>query len=127
MNILVVDDEAVLVESIKIGLQSKGHQVIAAYGGQEALDHLLEEGQRIDMVITDYLMPGMNGIDLLVAIRQRAPTLPVVLMTAYGETKLVIEALKNKCDGFLEKPFTLDHLIQEIEDIDEGRLHGKTP
>jgi len=127
MNILVVDDEAVLVESIKIGLQSKGYQVTAAYGGQEAIDHLLEGGQRIDMVITDYLMPGMNGIDLLVAIRQRAPTLPVVLMTAYGETKLVIEALKNKCDGFLEKPFTLDHLIQEIEDINEGRLHGKTP
>lgn len=79
------------------------------------------------MVITDYLMPGMTGIDLLVAIRKRAPTLPVVLMTAYGETKLVIEALKNKCDGFLEKPFTLDHLIQEIEAVNAGRLHGKTP
>jgi len=127
MNILVVDDEAVLVESIKIGLQSKGHQVIAANCGQEALDYLFEGGQRIDMVITDYLMPGMTGIDLLVAIRQRAPTLPVVLMTAYGETKLVIEALKNKCDGFLEKPFTLDHLIQEIEAVNAGRLHGKTP
>jgi DNA-binding NtrC family response regulator len=127
MNILVVDDEAVLVESIKIGLQSKGHQVIAANCGQEALDYLFEGGQRIDMVITDYLMPGMTGIDLLVAIRQRAPTLPVVLMTAYGETKLVIEALKNKCDGFLEKPFTLDHLIQEIEAVNAGRLHRKTP
>jgi len=117
MNILVVDDEAVLVESIKIGLQSRGYRVIAAYGAKEALDCLRHGGQRIDMVITDYLMPEMSGIDLLIKIRKMAPDLPVVLMTAYGETKLVVEAMKNKCDGFIEKPFTLDRLTAEIEDI----------
>jgi len=126
MNILVVDDEAVLVESLRIGLQSKGYQVVAAYGPQEALNYLHHGGRRIDLVVTDYLMPGMNGIDLLVTIRGTYPTLPVLLMTAYGETKLVIEALKNRCDGFIEKPFTLEHLTEEIEDIRERFVNKAT-
>lgn len=115
MNILVVDDEAVLVESLKIGLQSRGYRVVTAYGAQEALDHLRHGGQRIDMVITDHRMSDMNGIELLIEIRKMAKDLPVVLMTAYGETRLVLEAKDNKCGGFIEKPFTLDRLIAEIE------------
>jgi DNA-binding NtrC family response regulator len=117
MNIVVVDDDILMVESVRIGLHDKGHRVFAAYNAQEALDHLFYGGQRIDLVITDYLMPTMNGIDLLMAIRELHPTLPVLIMSAYAETKLVIEALRNKCDGFIEKPFTLEQLTVEIERI----------
>lgn len=120
MNILVVDDEAVMLESIRIGLESNGYRVFEAFSAQQALDQLYHGGHRIDLVATDYYMPTMNGIDLLEAVRRSYPTLPVILMTAYAETSLVIEALKHHCDSFIEKPFSLDHLIAEIERV---RLH----
>jgi DNA-binding NtrC family response regulator len=120
MNILVVDDEAVMLESIRIGLESNGHRVFQAHSAQEALDQLYFNGHRIDLVATDYLMPTMNGIDLLKAIRRRHPTLPVILITAYADKWLAIEALKNRCDSLIEKPFSLDQLVAEIERI---KLH----
>jgi signal transduction histidine kinase len=120
MNILVVDDEAVMLESIRIGLESNGYRVFEALSAQQALDQLYHGNHRIDLVATDYYMPTMNGIDLLEAVRRSHPTLPVMIMTAYAETSLVIEALKHHCDSFIEKPFSLDHLIAEIERI---KLH----
>ncbi len=62
MNILVVDDEAVMVESITIGLESSGYRVVESFSAQQALDHLNHGGQMIDLVVTDHLMPKMNGI-----------------------------------------------------------------
>ena len=84
MNILVVDDEAVMVESIRIGLESSGYHVIGAFGAQQALDMLNNVGCNIDLVVTDYLMPKMNGLDLLGAVRKSHPTLPIIIMTAYA-------------------------------------------
>ena len=116
MNILVVDDEEAMVESLKIGLESNGYRVFGAYDGKEALDHLFH-GVRIDLLITDYLMPAMNGLDLLAAVRRSHPTLSVMIMTAYAETSVLIEALRNHCDSFIEKPFSLDQLLVEIERV----------
>lgn len=119
MKILVVDDEAMMVESIKIGLVSKGYAVVGVYNARNALDLLSREDHGIDLVITDYLMPITNGLDLLMGIRQVHATLPVLMMTAYADTTLVIEALKNGCAGFVEKPFSRDQLIAEIERIEQ--------
>jgi signal transduction histidine kinase len=118
MNILVVDDEAVMVESIRIGLENRGHCIIETCSAQQALNKLSSGEYGIDLVVTDYLMPAMNGLDLLAAIRRSYPTLPVILMTAYAQTSLVIEALRNRCDSFIEKPFNLDQLVAEIERIE---------
>ena len=117
MNILLVDDEPVLVESIRIGLENKGYVVIEANNARKAMDLLHRGGQIIDLVITDYMMPAMNGMELLTTIRRNRPTLPVMIMTAYADTSLVIEAMKNHCDAFIEKPFTPEALISEIERV----------
>ena len=61
------------------------------------------------------MMPVMNGIELVEIVREGHPTLPVILMTAYGHKELPALALRSKCDGYIEKPFTLDQLIQEVE------------
>jgi signal transduction histidine kinase len=114
MNILVVDDEKVQLETLRRGLGSKGHVVAEALSAEEALKHLGSD-TKIDLVLTDYAMPGMNGIELLRNIRESYGNLPVIMMTAYGEKDLIIDALRNRCDSFIEKPFTLDKLIQEIE------------
>ena len=117
MNILVVDDEEAMVESLRIGLESNGYRVFGAFNGEQALDHLFHEDHRIDLLITDYLMPTINGLDLLATVRRSHPSLSVMIMTAYAETSLLIEALKDHCDSFIEKPFSLDQLMVEIERI----------
>lgn len=115
MNILVVDDEPVQMESLELGLRQKGYGVLKAFNGQEALNQLLTGGETIDLVITDYSMPGMNGMALLREIRKKCGNLPVIMITGYGEKEMIIDAMRNRCDSFLEKPFSLDQLVQEIE------------
>ncbi len=117
MNILVVDDETVMVDSLRIGLEGRGYQVFECNSVTQALRQLNHGDHKIDMVITDYLMPTLNGLDLLGAIRELYPTLPVIIMTAYAETSLVIAALRNHCNSFIEKPFSLDQLVGEIEKV----------
>ncbi len=127
MNILIVDDEVQMAKSLKIGLETKGYRVVNAYSGQQALDMLVKGDQTINLVITDYLMPGMDGLELMKAFRQEIPTLPIMIMTAYAEKGLVIKALQDRCDGFIEKPFKLDQLVTEIERIRSRHLHKFTP
>ena len=117
MRILIVDDETMMVDAITIGLGSKGYRTIGVYNAQQALNQLHRGEHRIDLVITDYLMPITNGIDLLKAIRKNYRALPVIIMTAYADANLVIEALKIGCTGFMEKPFSLDQLIVEINRV----------
>ncbi len=117
MNILVVDDEKVQIETLRRALRSKGYQVFEAFNAIEALDQLESMTYRIDMVLTDYIMPGKDGIELLKKIREKYGELPVIIMTAYGEKGMLIDAIRNRCDGFIEKPFNVDQLINEIQRV----------
>ena len=117
MNILVVDDEIVQLESLRRGLQSKGCKVLEALSARDALNLLENDKSGVDLVITDYAMPLMNGIDLLKNIRGKHGDLPIIIMTAYGRKDVMLGALQHQCNGFIEKPFTLDQLIHEIDRI----------
>lgn len=121
MNILVVDDEPVMLDSIRIALESNGHRVIGVRSPQEALHQLFSGATPIGLVLTDYLMSGMTGLELLEMVREKHTDLPVILMTAYSETALVIQALKHHCDGFIEKPFSPDQLLAEFDRIEQYR------
>jgi len=115
MKILVVDDEKVQLQTLKRGLRSVGYATIEASSGYDALRELNEPENGITMIITDYSMPDMNGLELLKKVKAIPRKLPVIMMTAYGENSLIIEALRNQCDGFIEKPFVLEDLAREIE------------
>ena len=114
VNVLIVDNEIVQVENLGIGLSSRGYHVLQALSGLEALNLIENDANQIDLVITDYAMPGINGMELLQNIRLRHGDLPVILMTAYGERDIVLDALHNQCNGFIDKPFTLEGLLHEI-------------
>ena len=117
MKIMVVDDEILSVASLARGLRSKGHQVLTVQSAHDALATIASDDGSIDLIVTDYQMPEMNGIDFLRNIRHEKKRIPVILITALADQKIMVAAVKAGCDGFLAKPFNLDELSWEIEKV----------
>ncbi len=116
-TVLIVDDKNVQVKTLRRALRTRGFLVVGARSGKQALEHL-ENIKTIDIVLTDYAMPEMNGIELLQKIRKIYKSLPVILMTAYGDKDLVVKAMHYRCDGFIDKPFEIDELLDIINKYD---------
>lgn len=114
MKILVVDDERTALETLARGLRLRGHTPILAQNAVEALRHVCDPGRDVDLVITDYLMPGISGVELLKAIRSTHPLLPVIMVSGHGSSSMLCEALKHGFSGFIPKPFTPERLNREI-------------
>ena len=116
MNILIVDDDLTQLETLRRGLRSKGYNVLEASSGKDALN-FLQDGKtdQIHLILTDYVMPEMNGIELLKKIREKSNSLPVIIMTAYVKNNLLLEIMRLNCNSILEKPFTLNKLNGEIQ------------
>jgi putative two-component system response regulator len=112
-KILVVDDDADVRESVSSLISAQGFSVISCENAEEALAQLQES--RILAVLTDINMPGISGIELLDKIRQAYPQVPVILMTAYAELDIAIEAIKTGAFDFVTKPYKTSHLIRVIK------------
>ncbi len=111
-RVLVVDDEPAITVSLAKKLRREGYECLTANSGEEALE-LMTSGP-LDIVVSDVRMPGMTGIDLLKAIKSRDPDTQVIMMTAYTDITLAIEALRNKADDYLLKPFNLAELSHSV-------------
>jgi DNA-binding NtrC family response regulator len=107
-NILLVEDEPKMREVLSAALEGFGYNAIPASNGEAAL--ALMEREDVDLVLTDLRMPVLGGLDLLSAVKRRSPTLPVVLMTAYGSVKDAVQAIKDGAFDFVTKPFEIDEL-----------------
>jgi CheY-like chemotaxis protein len=108
-NILLVDDDPLARESIRLLLNIDRHIVTEAASGLEALE--LFVSSRFDLVITDYLMPGMLGDQLAQSIRDIAPAQPILMVTAYVE-KLI--AAGQPAESLLGKPLSVDELRRAV-------------
>ena len=124
-HILIVDDEAEHLRSLRVGLTAKGYEVHAALDAQTALDALKHGTEKATLIITDYAMPDMDGLTLLEKIRENGNSLPSIVMTAYAEKDIVLRALRSGCNGFIEKPFALDELIEEIHRVEQVERRSK--
>lgn len=114
--VLVVDDDAsVLIASRRI-LAKYGYTVIEAPGGEEALQLARENADRIDIVLTDVRMPGLDGPSLVRKLGDVLPTLRVVYMSGYTDGRLDQE-LPAPNRAFLAKPFTVEQLTRTLADI----------
>ena len=107
-RILVVDDKEVVRDGVGLTLARSGHGVCPASDGASALEQL--DKRKIDLVVTDLSMPGMDGLELLHAIRERDEHMPVILMTAYGSIEKAVEAMRAGAWDFVTKPFHGDEL-----------------
>ena len=111
-RILVVDDDAELAELLGVRLMASGYDVTSELGAQRALARVGRE--RIDAVLLDLRLADGDGLDVLSAIRERSPDLPVIILTAHGTIDTAVEAMRRGAYGFLTKPF-LDHeLVQKL-------------
>lgn len=117
MRILIIDDEPAQCESLRGFLEHLGHTVSTAHDGATGVQ--LVEQQTVDVVFTDFRMPGMNGVEVVTAIRQRAPLVKVIVITAFGEIDLAVSAMKAGAYDFITKPVDLDQLELMLRRIAE--------
>ncbi len=107
-RVLVVDDEPVVVNSIRRTLARKSFKVTEAFSGVEALSRIMTEN--FDMVLLDMRLPDANGLDLVSDIKRRKPNLRVVIVTGYASIDTAVEAIKLGANDYMAKPFTPDEL-----------------
>lgn len=113
INILVVDDEKDFVEMLSLRLKDDGHNLWAAYSGEQALSALKTEP--IDVVILDIKMPGMDGISTLKEIKNRNPVVEVILLTGHGAIDTAVTGLKSGAFDYLLKPADYQELLTKLE------------
>ncbi len=107
-KILVIDDEPILRESLKVALETSGYDVLTARTGEEGLESFQKENP--DLILLDHWLPGMNGDEVLRRIKESHPDLPVIVMTAQGSIELAVSSMKMGAFDFLVKPFELDQI-----------------
>ncbi len=118
-RLLIVDDDEGMRENLAELFESLGYEVRTAANAPDALQ-VLDEGD-VDLLLTDFKMPGPTGIELIVEARKRLPGLRTVLMTAFGDTFTEIESRKLGVAGYLSKPFEADEVVSFVERILELR------
>ncbi len=111
-TVLIIDDEAAIRESLEILLELEGYAVEMAIDGEAGLARI--EQRPYDLVLLDLALPGKNGIEILELIRERAPELPVIMLTAYGTVNNVVDAIRAGAQNFVQKPWDNEKLLADI-------------
>ena len=120
-TILIIEDKESMLDMLKQTLEAEGYQVIAARDGAEGIKKLSDE--RIGLVLTDLKLPKKDGFEVLNAVKEDNPLLPVIVMTAFGTIEIAVKAVKQGAYDFLTKPFDTDHLLVLIKRaLDASRM-----
>jgi len=115
--ILLVDDEALILEVASAMLETLGYRVVTAGGGEAAIAVLENPESRIDLVILDLIMPGMDGSRTFDRIREIRPAMPVMLSSGYAINGQADQIMRRGCNGFIQKPFNISDLSRKIRSI----------
>lgn len=116
-TILLVEDEAPVRMFSAHALSNKGYKVIEAESGEEAMSIVKERGKEISLIITDVIMPGMNGPSFIAEIQKTYPNIKVIFMSGYAEEAFADTYAIGGSFHFLSKPFTLEQLASKVKDI----------
>ena len=112
MKILLIDDDEWIRDSLKIFFEAEGCDLLALETAEEGMAALKD--QTVDLIIVDYKLPGLDGLDFLKRIYNTQPGAIKILITAYRNDNVVSEAKKLKVQGFIEKPFTSDTFMASL-------------
>jgi len=113
MNILLVEDDERIASLVRSGLEEQGYNVLVAYDGETGKKLVLQNDY--DLIISDILLPKINGVDLCKQIRAAKPNIPVILLTALNTTDDIIEGFDAGADDYLTKPFDFRILLARVK------------
>ena len=113
---MVVDDEESVRELLRAILEERGFEVLVATTGSQALECMEAEGS-IEMLVTDFMMPRINGVDLAEALARKYPSLKVLLMSGYPRERVLPEKLRSDQFAFVQKPFTSGMIASELNKL----------
>ena len=116
-TVLLVDDEAMIIEVGQAMLAHLGYRVMVAHGGEEAVETVRKMGNEIDLVLLDMIMPEMDGGKTFDAIRKISPGLPVILSSGYAIDGQAEKIMGRGCNGFIQKPFNISKLSGKIREV----------
>jgi two-component system chemotaxis response regulator CheY len=122
-KILAVDDSRTMRRLLRMAVETIGYEMLEAGNGGEALEVLLSNGEAVALVLLDWNMPIMNGMETLQALKQdeRFKSIPVMMVTTEGDRLAVIEAIRNGAHHYLTKPFTQQELaVRMLECLGRG-------
>ncbi|GAB3449439.1 sigma-54-dependent transcriptional regulator [Insolitispirillum peregrinum] len=124
ISVLLIDDEAPFVRSLSYALRQQGMQVTGVHDCQSALDALTTAHP--DIALVDLRMPGIDGMGTMERLRAHSPDLPMIMISAHGDTRMAVQAVKAGAADYLTKPFELDELLHCISGtLDRDRLHSE--
>lgn len=115
MDVLLVEDDPVIGKSLQRGLQESGSNCIWVRDGEHGLEQAVT--QRFEVIILDLMLPGMQGLAVLEAIRTQGILTPVVILTALGTVEERVEGLRKGADDYVVKPFALPELLARIDAV----------
>lgn len=113
MHILIVEDEAGIVQFLKQGLEEEGYKISAVSDGLVGFE--LTQKEKFDLILLDWMLPKINGLDLCKAIRIKDTATPIIFLTAKDTLLETIEGLKAGANDYIKKPFSFEELIERIK------------
>ncbi len=121
MRVLIIDDEEVLRDVLEAVLRREGFDVLLAATGEEGL--ALLDGEEVDLIILDMMLPGMSGSEVLRVVKETDPDIPVVIVTAYSSIDGAIDAMKQGAFHYIPKPFKNEEVVVTVNKaLDQRRL-----
>ena len=125
-TILLVDDEETISDVVEKALTLTGYKVLLARGGEEALEVYRNNRNRIDLVVLDMIMPGMNGKKVFDQLREMDPGVSIILSTGYSMDGEASHLMTRGCSGFIQKPFGIKELSQKIREVMAKKRRAET-
>jgi CheY-like chemotaxis protein/nitrate reductase NapAB chaperone NapD len=122
-RVLVIDDEPEIRRNLTIGLAQEDYEVVACPDGISAIHELnkaKDDGVGFDYLVTDIFMPDIDGLKILKVIKSQFPDLPVLVITGFGDDRLMHTALSEKNTGYLDKPFEIHELMESLKKLTPG-------
>src|SRR3982751_2198353 len=112
-SILIMNDEAAIRESLETLLELEGYRIVTAENGEDGLARIAE--RPFDLILLDFALPDRNGLEILTDIRDRDPSLAVIMITAYGTVENAVRAMQGGAVNFVQKPWDNEKLLADIE------------
>ena len=113
MHILIVEDETGIIQFLQQGLEEEGYTITTAFDGLKGFE--LSQKENFDLILLDWMLPKMTGVELCKAIRLKNSKTPILFLTAKDTVQETIEGLKAGANDYIKKPFNFDELVERIK------------